>query len=130
MAHPSAPTQFIWSWTRFFITCGLIALIVGGLFLLIFWMMQTNPQGRARVVGEQAFTVRADILSADDVAQQLRVSGTVQPARQVDLRPLSSGQITLVHPNLRDGARVKAGRFCWKSNRKTQNWPCGRPKMP
>ena len=109
MAHPSAPVEFVWSWKRFFISAGIITLIILGLIAYIIYMGLTSPQGRYRVVGERAYAVEAALLSASDVDQAVKASGTVQPTRQVDLRPLASGQITFVNPNLRDGGHVAVG---------------------
>ena len=114
MAHPSAPVEFRFSWIRALVSIGLIALIIVGIVVLRTYMDSSNPQGRYQVVGERSYTVETRVLTAGDVAQGIEASGTVQAARQVDLRPLNGGQLIYVNPNLRDGGRVTAGEVLIK----------------
>ena len=111
MAHPSAPVEFVWSWKRAAITAVSFVLIVGGYIAYTMLMSLNNPQARFRVVSERAYSVETLTLSAGDISQAIEASGNVQPARQVDLRPLVGGQVIYVNPNLRDGGAVSAGEL-------------------
>ena len=101
--HPS------FSLIRILISFGLILLLVGGFTAFTLVMAMSVEKPRDRVVGEQSFPVTTQLLESENVAQALSVNGTVQAARQVDLRPLVAGRVIWVHPNLRDGGQVKAG---------------------
>lgn len=107
------------SLVRVLISFGLMLLLVLTFAAFAFYMFANQDKPRDRVVGEQSFPVTTQVLASENVTQALRVNGTVQAARQVDLRPLVAGRVIWVNPALRDGGQLAAGEKVLEINPST-----------
>ena len=84
----------------------LVLIIAGG---ISFWLIKTAPRPKVRQRQEQAALVEVSRLQSSDETVIIESSGTVIPARRVDLRPRVSGQVTGINPSFIPGGRLTVG---------------------
>jgi len=84
----------------------LVVIVAAGIAR---WLIKTAPRPKVRQRQEQAALVEVSQLIAGDEIVIIESSGTVIPARRVDLRPRVSGQVTGINPSFIPGGRLTVG---------------------
>jgi RND family efflux transporter MFP subunit len=84
----------------------LVVIVAAGIAR---WLIKTAPRPKVRQRQEQAALVKVIPLQAGDEVVIIESSGTVIPARRVDLRPRVSGQVTGINPSFIPGGRLTIG---------------------
>jgi RND family efflux transporter MFP subunit len=87
----------------------LMLAVLGGSYLVMNRIIDTRPVREPRPFRPNVYSVETVIATPRDNQPNLLLYGEVQAARSVELRPLVSGEIIAVNPELRAGARVRAG---------------------
>jgi RND family efflux transporter MFP subunit len=75
---------------------------------ITWWMIKTAPRPTVRPRREQAALVEVSRLISGDEVVVIESSGTVIPARRVDLQARVSGQVTGINPSFIPGGRLLA----------------------
>jgi len=89
--------------------------MLGAVFLIvalgIAWrLVVTKPRPQLREPSERAALVRAVPLEFGAQTVEIESSGTVLPAREVDLQARVTGEVVEIDPNFLPGGRLPAGR--------------------
>ncbi len=87
----------------------LMLAVLGGSYVAMNRIIDTKPVRDPRPFQPNIYSVETVTVTAQANRPTLLLYGEVQAARLVDLRPLVSGEIIAVSPELRAGAHVKAG---------------------
>lgn len=85
----------------------LLVLIIA--VVIAAWLIKTAPIPDIRPRLEQAALVEIGNLLVSDEAVVIESSGTVIPARQVDLQARVTGQVVKINPSFIPGGRIAAG---------------------
>lgn len=86
----------------------MLAVLVGS-FMFMQRMIDGREEPGTRSFTRQGFVVESTEVARADHRPTILVYGEVKTARNVDLRPLVSGEIVAVNPSLSAGARIEAG---------------------
>lgn len=86
----------------------MVLVLAAGVFAMQ-RLVATAPERAGKVVTPTIYPVTALELVPADNRAIIQVFGQAVSARTVDLRPLVSGEITAISPQLTAGSRVKAG---------------------
>lgn len=92
-----------------FLTLGL--LFLAGVHL---WRLSTAPDGPGRPGdgrAEQVYTARLLTVKPQPVTPRMKVYGTVEARRRLELRAGASGQIVFLDPQMLEGGTVTAGQL-------------------
>ncbi|WP_372800073.1 efflux RND transporter periplasmic adaptor subunit [Paracoccus seriniphilus] len=92
-----------------FLTLGL--LFLAGVHL---WRLTTAPDGPGRLGdgrAEQVYTARLLTVKPQPVTPLMKVYGTVEARRRLELRAGASGQIVFLDPQMLEGGTVTAGQL-------------------
>ena len=95
------------NWKRTLLICILILAVAGG---VVFWIFNTEPEAQ-----RQGATKKTDMLVEVERVQMgtyqptIVATGTVQPARQVQLSPMVMGQVVRITPSFVPGGFVQKG---------------------
>lgn len=92
-------------WRRGLIAIGILVAGFGGLGVLI----ATKPETPREAKPERVWTVDAVTAARGDHRPEVVALGTLMAGRTSELRPLVSGTVASVSPQMRDGGIVKAG---------------------
>ncbi len=83
--------------------------VLGGAIMIFQYMLATKPAVVRTPVAEKVFFVDTVTARKSAVTPQLVLYGTIVARRQVDLRPLVSGQVVRVAGTFADGGIVRKG---------------------
>ncbi|MEM9104079.1 MAG: efflux RND transporter periplasmic adaptor subunit [Pseudomonadota bacterium] len=87
----------------------LMLAVLGGSYVAMNRIIDSKPVREPRPFRPNVYSVETVTVTAQANRPTLLLYGEVQAARLVDLRPLVSGEIIAVSPELRAGAHIKAG---------------------
>lgn len=87
----------------------LMIAVLAGSFMMMQRMIDGREEPGTRSFTRQGFTVESTEIVRADYRPTILVYGEVKTARNVDLRPLVSGEIVAVNPSLSAGARINEG---------------------
>lgn len=87
----------------------LMLAVLGGSYAVMNRMIDTKPVRDPRPFRPSVYSVETVSVAPEANRPKLLLYGEVQAARSVDLRPLVSGEIIAVNPELRAGAHISTG---------------------
>lgn len=87
----------------------LMIAVLAGSFIMMQRMIDGREEPGTRSFTRQGFAVDSSEITRADHRPSILVYGEVKTARNVDLRPLVSGEIVAVNSALSAGARINAG---------------------
>lgn len=88
---------------------GLPLLILLGAVAIAFYLMRTSPSAERTPRPRQARLVQVEKVAASSRTATVQAFGTVQPAREIVLRPQVGGRIVAVDPDFAPGGRFARG---------------------
>lgn len=86
-----------------------LSVIAAALAVVVVMMATREPPSRADAGEPPARLVRTQTVERTPERIEVRATGTVMPARAVDLQPQVSGRVIAVHDDLQPGAVIPAG---------------------
>ena len=84
----------------------LVLIVAAG---ITWWLIKSAPRPKVRPRRDQAALVEVSLLVAGNEVVIIESSGTVIPARRVELRPRVAGQVMGINPSFIPGGRLTIG---------------------
>ncbi|MDT8441141.1 MAG: efflux RND transporter periplasmic adaptor subunit [Desulfuromonadales bacterium] len=88
---------------------GLPALVLLLAATIAWWLLQSGPKATPRPKVRSAALVEVTPITLGPHSARIRVMGTVQPSRQVEIKPQVSGKVLSLHPDLLPGSLLTKG---------------------